>query len=380
MNRLRLILLSDWRRKLVALFFAVLLWGWLVGRIEVERDLLLRVAVTTSDGITPNENELLVQVPKGWALITPEPDTAISIHLVGTPSVLKDFTARQCAARFQAVIPAGTTQDRIDLSITPNDLDWLRPNDAAYLLDKVDGKQELQVLTFERVMEKDWILTASEQPVRGQPSPVHEMHPEEMVFTPTQVRLSGPKSVMTALMNQLDEAHSVDGEVDHVDLLSPLVVEPIARGDIRAVVHLHPSLIEQGLTMEPEEVLVTMPVRLAQPVTITWLPSPDSLQVLQAPAESGEWEAEPWTPTAWKAVLPDLPAGTSDVTEAWVREHVVFVLPLNVLGPESLERTELDLVPVLTGLTPDDHRFYSANLQIEPVDDTGWTVTVTRIP
>lgn len=380
MNRLRLILLSDWRRKLVALFFAVLLWGWLIGRIEVERDLLLRVAVTASDGITPNENELLVQVPKGWALITPEPDTAISIHLVGTPSVLKDFTARQCAARFQAVIPAGTTQDRIDISITPDKLDWMRPNDAAYLLDKVDGRQELQVLTFERVMEKNWILTASEQPVRGQPSPVHELHPEEMRFTPNQVRLRGPKSVMTELMNQLDAAHSADGDIDHFDLLSSLTVESIARGDIRAVVHLHPSLSEKGLRMDPENVQVTLPVRLAQPVTIGWLPSPDALQVLQAPAESGDWIVEPWTPTEWTAVLPDLPTGTSDVTETWVREHVVFVLPQNILGPESLDRTELTLVPVLTGLTPNDHRFYSANLEIEPLDPDGWTVTVTRIP
>ena len=79
-------------------------------------------------------------------------------------------------------------------------------------------------------------------------------------------------------------------------------------------------------------------------------------------------------------MLPDLPPGSSVVTEAWVREHVVLVLPLNTLGPDSLDRTELDLVPVLTGLSPEEQRSFAGELVIEPLDPDGWTVIVTRNP
>jgi len=380
MNRLRTFLLADWRRKLLALAFAVVLWGWLVGRIEVERDLLLRVAVTSIDAATPSEFELLVQVPEGWALTSPEPGTAVAIHLIGTPSVLKDFTARQCAARLQAVFNAAQDQDLVDLAVTPHGLDWMRPNDAAYLLDQDDSKQGLRSMRFERVQERNLVLSPTEQPVQGAPSPVHELHPEEMSFSPTQVRLRGPKSSMTMLMAQIEAAHSADGDRNQVALLSPLVVATTTRGDIRAVSHLHPDLLALGIEMDPPALEISLPVRLAQPVRIEWLPSPESLKELAAPADAGQWQAEPWTPTAWIAMLPDLPVGSSVVTEAWVREHVVLVLPLNTLGPDSLQRTELALVPVLTGLSPEEQRFYAENLEIHPLDPAGWTVTVTKIP
>lgn len=378
MNRIQEFLVADWRRKLVALFFAVLLWGWLVGRIEVERDVLLRVGVAAADGATPEEFELLVQVPDGWALIDPEPGTAIPIHLVGTPSMLQDFTARQCAARIQAAFNAAPDQDRIDLALTPGDLDWLRPNDAAYLLRNVDRPQELRQLSFERVLERDLVLTQREQPVIGEPSSVHMLHPEEMTFTPTQVNIRGPKSAVTSLIAEIDAAYTAEG--NRVDLLSPLVVPPNTRGDISAVVHLHSDLADLGLRMDPPDLLVSLPVRLAQPVRVEWLPSPTALNTLSPPADAGEWTVEPWTPTTWVAVLPDLPTGSSVVTEAWVREHVVLVLPLNTLGPDSLDRTELDLVPVLTGLSPEEQRSFAGELLIEPLDPDGWTVIVTRNP
>lgn len=381
MNRAAALFLTDWRRKLLALGIAFLIWSWVEGQIGIDQEIPLTLVAMDSEVRTPNDFELLVDTPEGWILTQPAPGEPVRIKLHGSSTEITDFRAQQCAASIRVRLDADPNQDLVDFPVTPKDLDWMRPSDAAYLLAGVNGTQQLQKLTFERLTETVVVLSPREVEVLGAPSETHVARVEEMTFEPSQVTLTGPKFAMDQLAAQIDAAHTTGGALDSSALLSPLQVDSQTRSDIRPSLSLSPVLNRLGISMDPPRVRVVLPIRLRDPETWTWVPDSADLKILEADdsLSNGPWTVEPWATTEWIAELPDVGAGL-ELNGQWIREHVALMLPMHTLTADSLDRESLRIEARLFGLEPDELHFYQQHLRIRPLVADSATVTVTRNP
>ncbi|MHC4379747.1 MAG: YbbR-like domain-containing protein [Planctomycetota bacterium] len=381
MNRAGALFLHDWRRKLLALGIAFLIWSWVEGQIGIDQEIPLTLVTMGAEVRTPNDFELLIDTPDGWILTQPAPGEPVRIKLHGSTSEISDFRAQQCAASIRVRLDADPNQDLIDFPVTPKDLDWMRPRDAAYLLAGVNGAQQLQKLTFERVTESVVVLSPREVKVIGSPSEAHVARVEEMVFEPSQVTLTGPKFAMDQLAAKIDAAHTAAGALESSALLTPLHVDSQSRSDIRPSLALASDLLDFGIRMEPARVRVVLPIRLRAPASLNWLPDAADLKILPADdaASNGPWTVEPWVPTEWIAEMPDVDADL-DLNQQWVQEHVALMLPMHTLTADALDRESLRIEARLFGLDPDDLLFYQQHLVIRPLVPDSATVTVTRNP
>jgi len=380
MNRVTGIFLEDWRRKLLALGISILIWSWVEGQIAVEVEVQFSLAQEQGESLTPQDFVIQIQAPEGWVLTDPKPGDSVLIRLHGSGSEIAEFRGNQCAASFRAPLRAEPNRDRIEVPITPEQLDWLRPRDADFLLRGVQGAQQLQSLTFERVEEQTILLTEHDVPVGGAPAEAFEAQPEMMSFLPKQVTVTGPKFAVEQLLERLADAHSPTGTLSTSALLRPLQIEPNTRSDVRASLGLHPDLERLGIRMDPPRVDVRIPVVLRDENFIEWLPDAVDLLILPADdeASNGPWTHEPWVPTKWKVSLPGVEAELLNMQ--WIRDHVQLILPMNTLSAASLDTDELRIEAKLFGLSSDDDKFYRKHIVIEPMDAQSAVVKVTRNP
>ncbi|MDP6963587.1 MAG: hypothetical protein QGF46_05410, partial [Planctomycetota bacterium] len=278
MNKILRVFTDDWVRKLIAVLFAVVLWLDVQGRIAIEREIKLNVTTLSALGLGENDFSLRIKAPEGWKLTSPTSGESVSIWLRGSSNELQDFTARQCAASIDVHFEADNTQHRIDYSLSPSDLNWLRPSDAQYLLNSVNRAQPLQKLTFERVTESVHVLDAHDISIIGAPAATHVADLANAQFTNhSQVTLSGPKFAMDRLQADLASANDAQSS----GLLSPLHIAPKTRQDIRGRLHLSEQWRDAGVRMAPPQIDLNLPVRLAQTAKFVWLPTAAELQVLK---------------------------------------------------------------------------------------------------
>ncbi|MGB0953720.1 MAG: hypothetical protein ACPG31_10875 [Planctomycetota bacterium] len=381
MNRVTGFFLEDWRRKLLALGIAILIWSWVEGQIAVDEEIQLSLVVGNSEERTPEDFQLLVHPPDGWVLTSPAEGELIPIRLHGSASELTDFRGNQCAASIRIVFNADPNQDRFEYQVTPDKLDWMREGDAAFLLKGVQGAQQLQSLTFERLDDYLVVLSHLEVPVQGTPSTAHDARTDMMEFEPSQVTLSGPKFAIEQLKLKIDGVRTGRTELLNSSLLRPLRIEEEARSDIRAMLSLHDDIARLGIQMDPPMIRAKLPIRLKEREPERWTPEVSDLIIISADDEKsrGPWTYGSWVPSAWQVSMPDVEV-ESELSRAWIREHIHLILPMNTLTADSLDEVDLRIEAALFGLNPTEHAFYSKHLIIEPVDPKSATVKVTRTP
>ncbi|MFK5956598.1 MAG: hypothetical protein QM477_09160 [Planctomycetota bacterium] len=382
MNKVAGFFLMDWRRKLLALGIAFLIWSWVQGQIATDRNVDLTLVVSENAVRSLNHLELSIEVPEGWVLTDPPAGRTVPITLHGSNSELTDFITRQCAALLEVKFDADPLQDSVDFPVTPDDLEWLRPLDASFLLGGVKGGQQLQKLTFQRIAKEVLAPSFREVTIIGKPSEAHEARMESMVFLPSQITLTGPKRAMDQLMARINDAHSANGELETSGLFSTMILAGNERKNVTTSLHLAALWAKRGIKMDPPRVMAELPVGLRDPKSQTWLPDANDLILLPADdvASNGPWTMEPWVPTTWIAELPEVESDL-ELNAQWVEEHVKLLLPMHTLNANSLDRTALPIEAHLFNFDdPAERDFYRKHLVIRPLDPDSATVTVTRNP
>ena len=377
MNKIVSVFTDDFIRKIVAVVCAVTLWFQVQGLIAVDRQVKFDVTTLSQQNLGANNFTLRVKSPTGWKLTSPAAGDTVSIWFRGSNSELQDFTARQCAASIDAHFDADTTQDRIDFSISPSDLDWLRPGDAEYLLKEVNRAQPLQKLTFERVTEIVHVLTTNDVRVAGVAASTHKVDVAGARFiNHSQVTLSGPKFAMDRLQQRLNSSI----ETSASGLLSPLRVANNTRQDVHPRLHLADEWQEAGINMSPRQIDLSVPVRLKQSAKFVFLPSANDLQILHSTNSAEEWQVRPWEPTQWIAELPNVSATDVNINAQWISDHVVLLLPVNSLSVDSLDSTSLKVEAALVGFDDEsDLIYFQQNMRIRAIQAEDALVTAVRV-
>ena len=379
MNKIVSLITGDIIRKLVALACAFLLWYQVQGSIAVDRQVKFDVTTLSQQGLGQSNLTLRINPPDGWKLTQPSSGDTISIWFRGSNSELQNFTARQCSASIDVHFDVDGTQHRIDFTVSPSDLDWLRPADAQYLLKTVNRAQPLQKLTFERITESVHVLNAHDITVVGAAASTHLVDVKSSRFiNHSQVTLTGPKFAMDLLQKNIDDQS--DGALSH--LLSPLRLASNTRQDVHPRLHLADEWQAAGIRMSPRQIDVIVPVRLKQSAKFVWLPAGNDLQILHTEDSVGAWQVRPWEPTQWVAELPNVSATDARATVVnaqWISNHVVLLLPLNNLSIDSFSGTSLKVQAALVGFEdPDDLQFYQQNMRIRAIEADDAMVTVVR--
>lgn len=383
MNKVFALFLHDWRRKLLALGIAFLIWSWVEGQISYDQEVALTLAVNNSEIRSPNNLDLTVEVPRGWVLTEPLVGGTVPITLHCTSSEYDDFISRQCAATIKVEFEVEPISDKVSYPITHKDLKWLRQADADFLLAGVKGGQQLKSLLFQRIETK--VLSPNERDVRivGTPSDAHEAKPEEMEFLPNQITLTGPKVAMEKLNEQINDAHSSDGTLDASGLFSSINLSGSERATVTKSLRLAEEWTLHGISMEPERVMLKLPVRYRAVKPFQWLPDANSLIALPAndAASNGPWTMEAWEPTPWTATLTGIDDLSVEINAQWIEAHVELLIPMNNLDVNSLDRTDLPIKAHLFNFdNANEENFFRKHLVIQAKDPDSAKVTVTRNP
>ncbi|MDA0666969.1 MAG: hypothetical protein O3A95_03280 [Planctomycetota bacterium] len=382
MNKLTGFLLHDWRRKLLAVGIAFLIWSWVDGQISFDQEVALRLSVGHSEDSEENNLILSVKVPPGWVLTDPPTGASMPITLHGTNSEFNDFKSRQCNASISVTFEGDPLQDIKEYPISPEDFTWVRPSDAAYLLSGAKGGKQMQNLTFQRIATQPLSPNDHDVTIVGKPSDAHEARVEDVRFIPNQITLSGPKLAMQKLNEQINDAHSANGTRESSGLFASVTLSGNERDNVTKSLRLAQEWTLRGISMEPEQVLLELPVRFLPVAPFPWLPSADDLIVLPANdlASNGPWTMEAYEPTRWTAGLPNVDTDI-EINAQWIEAHVELLLPMNTLNANSLDRT---ILPVRAHLfnfdDPEEEHFFRQHLVIRAEDPASATVTVTRNP
>jgi hypothetical protein len=370
MSLLRQILVDDWRRKLVALALAFGLWWWVDGVIAHERSVALRV-VAVNGAVTPENGTLTIQVPPGWKLVEPREGTSIPISLHGSRSNLENFSSRHFGA-FCAITPssADTAQTEYSAPITPEQLSWLRPEEAAQLLAGVAAPQALSEVRLERVRTAVLQLGQHLLDVRGSAAKDHEVMRWDARFEITQASLSGPHRVVVEA--EAEQARAADEPDRPASLFEAIELDPTTRHDVVVMIRLAEVWRLRGLELEPAWVRVTIPVRLRAGGFHEWSPALEVMQTQpprwQVPAYSAKWRAS----LKYEALPPGVAFGP------WVEEHVLLLLPLTRLPADPLDQRQVNVEWTLIGLDHEEKASLLDALAIEAVDSEDASVVVTR--
>lgn len=372
-------LLQDWRRKLLALLIAFGLWWWIDSRIAIDREVILTVVSTTENIGTPNENELLIQAPAGWVLTDPMIGQPIAIWLKGSKSELQSFSTRQCAASLEVSFSAQEDQVSVNIPISPEQLDWLRPNDAQLLLKDVpDEKNFLRELTFQRVKTETMTLSSRDVEVVGEPSEAWMVLKDELRFEPNVITLIGPQRAMTRLRNKIKDVQSGSSS-DSSELLNAFEIPDGTRGNVHRVQSLNKYWQRQGIRMEPSQVHVFAQVRLESPVSIQLIFTFEDLHIMPT-ANPGTWVKGSWEPQPWVVEMPDVADNDEIIDDAWIKEHVVLVLPLNTLDDALDPERKVRIEAHIQGLeTAEKQRFYAEHLIIRPLAPGNDLIPYSRV-
>ena len=132
--------------------------------------------------------------------------------------------------------------------------------------------------------------------------------------------------------------------------------------------------------MNPPQIDVSVPVRLAQTASHVWLPNANELQILDASDNAGQWQVLPWEPTQWIAEMPEVSATDVTLNAQWVRDHIIFVLSMNSLSIDSLDKSSLKVQAILSGFDSESELLYfQKNLHVRALQPEDAMVSVIRI-
>ena len=373
-------LLHDWRRKCLALLFAFGLWWWIDSLIAIDREIILTVVSTTENIGTPDENQLLIQVPPGWVLTDPMSKQPVAVWLKGSKSQLQSFATRQCAASYEVSFSALEDQISVTIPLSPGQLDWLRPNDAKLLLKDVsEDKNFLKELTFQRVKTETMTLASSDIEVVGEPSEAWMVLKNELRFEPNVVTLIGPQRAMTRLRKKMEDVQSGPAGGSS-ELLSAFEIPAGTRGNVHRVQSLSKHWQRQGIRMEPSQVHVFAQARLKSPVSIQLNLTFEDLHIMPAAAPEA-WVKGSWEPQPWVVEMFDVEDNDEIIDGAWIDEHVVLVLPLNTLDDALDPERKVRIEAHIQGLeTAAEQRFYAEHLIIRPLTPGNDLIPYSRIP
>ncbi len=185
--------------------------------------------------------EIRVAVPKEFGLDAP---AIVRVRLRGTS---KDFPlAYPLVGVFDPVRATEKEpfRETTTFRVRAEDLRWSPP----HARDLIDGiEPDPIVLRFEKLESRTVRLDARYLDVRGEPAEGYSLVLERVRFSPRTVTLLGRPTEL---------ARFAEGEAVRLEPL-PLGGE---EGGVVRMLGLHPSLVANGLSMEPRSVTVTLPV------------------------------------------------------------------------------------------------------------------------
>jgi len=199
---------------------------------------------------------------------------------------------------------------------------------------------------------------------------------------PSQITLTGPKLAMQRLNEQIDDTYSAGGTLETSGLFASMTLNGNERDTVTKSLRLDDRWTSRGISMDPERVMLELPVRLRQVKRFEWLPDATDLIALPANdlASNGPWTMEAWEPTRWVAELPDVESDI-ELNAQWIEAHVELLLPMNTLNVNSLDRTPLPVKAHLFNFdNSEEEIFFRKHLVIHAKDPDSATVTVTRNP
>ncbi len=323
MNFLRSLLFNDFGRKLIALGIAALIW-WRVDASMVSVH-PWKFKVVTSEG-TPDLHELKIDIPDDWMLINPKPGTLPELKFSCNDRTFDEFRAALCAAEYKVVLSETTTTAKTSFSVRAEDLDWQRPDLAKALL--VPG----QVIDFdlERRGSIELALDPSLLKVEGSISDGYALKQDQSMFSPNAVTLHGTISVgenTETLKSNLDLFKVVEIPADQNSEL------------IREVKLSDRASREFGMWMEPEAILVTIPIQLQAAAPIEWRPT-IPLTLGQAP-DGLAWTVRTWANPIWLASYEPVEGLNIPFGADWLQQNVSLVVHLNQIPEGASEGYEL---------------------------------------
>lgn len=384
------VIVSDWRRKLLALGLAFAVWLWLSGLIAVEQKHALRIVVTNAErAVEPGT--LQVRVPDGWTMTGGPGRGAVDMFefaLVGSAARIEAFLTNGFSARFDPQLERlPENRDYQEVTVRASDLTWTRPDSAREMLAFEEKDVELK-FEFDRLSTMELVLGPHVLRLQGQPPDGYVTLEKEMSFGVNQVRLRGPARMMDATIRKLAEAqlayeeYLITGNPAAMEglpaLLEPLVIHQQNRNDIHTRLRLNSEYMGKGLELLEGDVLVTLPVRLSDPTPRPFTPDQSLLTIIPDP--ENQWEAPEWVPPSMRYVLTSRPLIAEDVNEEWLNRHLLLFLPLDRIPDSALELEEfpLQIEWTLVGLEPDVKLEVLRRLSVVFEDPAKRTVMVRR--
>jgi hypothetical protein len=322
---------GDLARKFLALGIAALIW-WRVDA-ALERDQVWPFTIVTGSG-TPNDHEILVNVPDGWLLQNPKPGASIDISFKGNDRTFEDFTSALCAATAVVNIDENSKQTNLGFTLKVEELDWLRKGMAINLLKGTDKNKDL-AFEFVRHDSVDTLLDPTMLNVEGDPADGFQQKAELATFSPNKVRIHGPFGVAeVSLIRQQDG-----------DLFESIELTQENQKDLIQELKLSRAALDEGMWMEPESFTVTLPIRRSDSESIEWRPN-QPLTLGQAP-DGLAWTVRPWSNEMWLASyepVEGLILGTGPdwvPTSDWLVENIDLVVHLDQIPEGATEGHEL---------------------------------------
>jgi len=375
--KLRGIFFHDLGRKGLALGLGLVLWFWADNRVTQKQGHSFKI-VTGDEVTAPENNTIQVQVPPGWILVAPKPGSNIQVLFEGPRSTLENFFKSQCAASYRAEFSAEQEVSIFQVPLRPRDLSWQRPQDAQVLLGSVPPKEQpLEELRFERRRVVPVDLTSEMVRIQGDPAESFAVESAKIRFTPSRVEIDGPTTEVDQLRRRLKAM--VEGTEPEAVFLDLVNVDG-ARRDLTSSVALDPSLLQTGIRMEPERVLVSLPLRLKEPVRVEFFPEDDGLLYLFGKAPGGStWTPKPLRRKPWVAQLLSDEGLPETFDRQWVTSHVRLLADLSQVKVEAKEYP-LKIEWTLFGLEKGVRDLYLKQMTITPEGEEDWTVTVVQNP
>ncbi|MFQ5748812.1 MAG: hypothetical protein ACE5H3_05055, partial [Planctomycetota bacterium] len=255
---------------------------------------------------------------------------------------------------------------------------WQRPEDAEVLLGSVAPKEQpLEELRFERRRVVPVDLTPDMVRIQGDPAESFAVESAKIRFTPSRVEIDGPTTEVDQLRRRLKAM--IEGTEPEAVFLDLVNVDG-ARRDLTSSVALDPALLQAGIRMEPERVLVSLPLRLKEPVRVEFFPEDDGLLYLfgKAPGDS-TWTRKPLRRKPWYAQLLSDEGLPDTFDRQWVKSHLRLLADLSQVKVEAKEYP-LKMEWTLFGLDKGVRDLYLKQMTITPEGEEDWTVTVVQNP
>jgi len=321
---------GDLARKFLALGIAALIW-WRVDA-ALERDRVWPFTIVTGSG-TPNDHEILVNVPDGWLLIEPKPGSSKELKFKGNNRTFEDFTSVLCAASVNVTIDTTGDQTNTGFARKVEEFDWLRKDLAVNLL-KGAVNSDLS-FKFVRHDSVEALLNPSMLKIEGEAAEDYEHKRALASFSPNMVRLHGRFGVAETSLNL-----QIDG-----DLFEAIKLPEGIQQDLVRPLKLSSAALATGMWMEPEAFTVTLPIRRTDGALIEWRPN-QPLTLGQAP-DGLAWTVRGWRNEMWYASyepVKGLDLGTGpdwQPTPDWLEENIDLVVHLDQIQEGATEGYEL---------------------------------------